>query len=173
MSKAIQMTTNPSLSESKTKPSKLKSKSPTTTESPAVVVSAIKPPTGCSKVYYFLLRVIHFFIENSFLLVALVALVPLPLDVAKELDFGNDKFPPVLREPVATGDTDDEGNPVFASHEILFGFVPKNLETRYHKVARCFLAPSIIRKRIYYTCVFQLFQIFFMQELANKRVFKG
>lgn len=136
MSKAIQMTVNPSLnSESKTKPSKLKSKSPTTTESSAVVASAMKTPTGCFKVYYFLLRVIHFCIENSFLLVALVALVPLPLDVTKELNFANDKFPPVLREPVATGDTDDEGNPVFTSHEILFGFVPKTLETRYHKVA--------------------------------------
>ena len=134
MSKAaIQMTVNPSLSESKTKPSKLTSKSPTT-ESSAVVASAMKPPIGCSKVYYFLLRVVHFCIENSFLLVALVAFVPLPLDVTKALDFANDKFT-VLQEPVAMGDTDDQGQPVLRSHEILFGFVPQKLETRYHKVA--------------------------------------
>ena len=123
MPKAIQMTINPSLSESKTKPSTLKSKSPTTKS------SAIKPPTGCSKVYYFLLRVIHFCIENSFLLVALVALVPLPLDVTKALNFGDDKSKTVRPEPYQMqGDTDTEGNPVSSSPEILFGFVPKKLE---------------------------------------------
>jgi len=135
MPKAIQMTINPSLSESKTKPSTLKSKSPTTKS------SAIKPPTGCSKVYYFLLRVLHFCIENSFLLVALVAFVPLPLDVTKALDFGEDKFTTVRQKPYLDG-VDNNGDPAYSSPEILFGFVPRKLQ-KVENGVRSICLPSI------------------------------